>query len=161
MSASEQDIAEVLKRYGDERFAVPIAKTIVARRHEAGSAAFQTTRQLADVVAGVVRRRQKKPEVGKNPATRTFQALRIHTNNESGELARALDAAVPKLVPGGRLAVISFHSVEDRMVKQAFRSAEQTGQVRIVTPKPLSPTDSEIAANPRSRSAKLRVIEKL
>ncbi|MEO6268816.1 MAG: 16S rRNA (cytosine(1402)-N(4))-methyltransferase RsmH, partial [Lautropia sp.] len=91
MTASEQDIAEVLKRYGDERFAVSIAKTIAARRSEAGSTAFQTTRQLADLVAGVVRRRQKKPEVGKNPATRTFQALRIHTNNEGVELSRALD----------------------------------------------------------------------
>ena len=105
MKASEQDIAEVLKRYGDERFAVPIAKTIAARRSEAGGAAFQTTRQLADVVAGVVRRRQKKPEVGKNPATRTFQALRIHTNNEGVELSRALDAALrparARRAPGG------------------------------------------------------------
>jgi 16S rRNA (cytosine1402-N4)-methyltransferase len=172
MSASEQDIAEVLKRYGDERFAVPIAKTIVARRHEAGSAAFQTTRQLADVVAGVVRRRQKKPEVGKNPATRTFQALRIHTNNESGELARALDAAVRKLVPGGRLAVISFHSVEDRMVKQfiALHSGKSS-EKHPMTGAPLSaptlracgrvlPGEAEVKTNPRARSAVLRIAER-
>lgn len=172
MSASEQDIAEVLKRYGDERFAVPIAKTIVARRNEAGSAGFQTTRQLADVVAGVVRRRQKKPEVGKNPATRTFQALRIHTNNESGELARALEAAVRRLVPGGRLAVISFHSVEDRMVKQFISlHSGKSSEKHPMTGAPLSaptlracgrvlPVEAEVKANPRARSAVLRIAER-
>ena len=172
MSASEQDIAEVLKRYGDERFAVPIAKTIVARRNEAGSTAFQTTRQLADVVAGVVRRRQKKPEVGKNPATRTFQALRIHTNNESGELARALEAAVHRLVPGGRLAVISFHSVEDRMVKQFISlHSGKSSEKHPMTGAPLSaptlracgrvlPGEVEVKANPRARSAVLRIAER-
>ena len=172
MSASEEDIAEVLKRYGDERFAVPIAKTIAARRSEAGSAAFQTTRQLADVVAGVVRRRQKKPEVGKNPATRTFQALRIHTNNEGAELARALDAAVDHLVPGGRLAAISFHSIEDRMVKQFISlHSGKSGAKHPITGAPLAaatlrscgrvlPGDAEVRANPRARSAVLRIAER-
>ncbi len=172
MNASEQDIAEVLKRYGDERFAVPIAKTIVARRGEAGGTGFQTTRQLADVVASVVRRRQKKPEVGKNPATRTFQALRIHTNNEGVELTRALDAALRRLVPGGRLAVISFHSIEDRMVKQFISlHSGKSGEKHPITGAPLAaatlrncgrvlPGEAEIDANPRARSAVLRAAER-
>ena len=172
MSASEQDIAEVLKRYGDERFAVPIAKTIAARRSEAGGTAFQTTRQLADVVAGVVRRRQKKPEVGKNPATRTFQALRIHTNNESVELSRALDAGLHRLAPGGRMAIISFHSIEDRMVKQFISlHSGKTGERHPITGAALAPAtlrncgrvlpgDAEIDANPRARSAVLRIAER-
>jgi 16S rRNA (cytosine1402-N4)-methyltransferase len=172
MMASEQDIAEVLKRYGDERFAVPIAKTIAARRGEAGSAAFQTTRQLADLVAGVVRRRQRKPEVGKNPATRTFQALRIHTNNEGVELSRALAAALRRLAPGGRLAVISFHSIEDRMVKQfiALHSGK-SGERHPITGAPLAaaslrncgrvlPAHAEVQVNPRARSAVLRIAER-
>jgi len=172
MTASEQDIAEVLKRYGDERFAVSIAKTIAARRSEAGSTAFQTTRQLADLVAGVVRRRQKKPEMGKNPATRTFQALRIHTNNEGGELSRALDAGVRRLAPGGRMAVISFHSIEDRMVKQFISLHSGKGAERHpITGVPLAaatlrncgrvlPGDAEVNANPRARSAVLRIAER-
>jgi 16S rRNA (cytosine1402-N4)-methyltransferase len=173
MSASEQDIAEVLKRYGDERFAVPIAKTIAARRGEAGGEAFQTTRQLADVVAGVVRRRQRKPEVGKNPATRTFQALRIHTNNESGELSRALEVALRRLVPGGRMAVISFHSIEDRMVKQFISLHSGKSAARHpITGAPLAaatlrdcgrvlPGEAEVTANPRARSAVLRIAERI
>jgi 16S rRNA (cytosine1402-N4)-methyltransferase len=173
MNASEQEIAEVLKRYGDERFAVPIAKAIVARRGEAGGTGFQTTRQLADVVAGVVRRRQKKPEVGKNPATRTFQALRIHTNNEGVELERALDAAVDRLASGGRLAVISFHSIEDRMVKQFISlHSGKSGARHPVTGAPLTapilrncgrvlPGPQEVRTNPRARSAVLRVAERV
>jgi 16S rRNA (cytosine1402-N4)-methyltransferase len=172
MTASEQDIAEVLRRYGDERFAVPIAKTIAARRGEAGGEAFQTTRQLADVVAGVVRRRQRKPEVGKNPATRTFQALRIHTNNEGDELARALDASLRRLSVGCRLAVISFHSIEDRMVKQFIaRHSGKSSEKHPITGVPLEaptlrdcgrilPGEAEVHANPRARSAVLRVAER-
>jgi 16S rRNA (cytosine1402-N4)-methyltransferase len=170
--ASEQEIAEVLKRYGDERFAVPIAAAIVARRSQAGGAGFQGTRQLADVVAAVVRRRQKRPEVGKNPATRTFQALRIHVNDEGAELSGALAAGMRRLVAGGRLAVISFHSIEDRMVKQFIslhtgKSAERhpvTG-VPLVAPALVSrgrilPGADEVKANPRARSAVLRVAER-
>lgn len=170
--ASEQEIAEVLKRYGDERFAVPIAAAIAARRREAGGGGFQTTRQLADVVAAVVRRRQKRPEVGKNPATRTFQALRIHVNDEGAELARALAAALRRLVTGGRLAVISFHSIEDRMVKQFISLHSGRSAARHpITGAPLAaptlrslgrilPGDEEVAANPRARSAVLRVAER-
>ncbi|NLD53632.1 MAG: 16S rRNA (cytosine(1402)-N(4))-methyltransferase RsmH [Burkholderiaceae bacterium] len=170
--ASEQEIAEVLKRYGDERFAVPIAAAIVARRGQAGGAGFQTTRQLADVVAAVVRRRQKRPEVGKNPATRTFQALRIHVNDEGAELSRALAAGMRRLVPGGRLAVISFHSIEDRMVKQFISlHSGKSAERHPVTGAPLSapslvsrgrilPGADEVKANPRARSAVLRVAER-
>ncbi|MGE0798223.1 MAG: 16S rRNA (cytosine(1402)-N(4))-methyltransferase RsmH [Lautropia sp.] len=173
MNASVEQLSGVLKRYGDERFAVSIAKAIAARRSETGSAAFQTTRQLADVVAHVVRRRQKKPEMGKNPATRTFQALRIHTNDEGGELARALAAGLRRLATGARLAVISFHSIEDRMVKQFIAlHAGKTAPRHPVTGAPLAPPllrdcgrvlpgAAEVAANPRARSAVLRVAERL
>ena len=172
LSASEKDISEVLKNYGDERFAVPIAKAIVARGRQAGDAAFQSTRELADLVAGVVRRRQKRPTMGKNPATRTYQALRIHTNSEIAELSRILTLALGRLAIGGRLAVISFHSLEDRMVKQfiaqhAGRAAERdpiTGAaiapVLLESLGKTMATAAEIEANPRARSAVLRVARK-
>jgi len=175
LEASEQDIARVVSEYGEERFAVPIAQAIVARRRDAGDAALRTTGELAALVAGVVRRRQRRPEVGKDPATRTFQALRIFINQELAELALVLDRAVACLAAGGRLAVISFHSLEDRMVKQfiareAGRDAPRdpiTGAARPVTAARLRaiarvlPDASEISANPRARSAVLRVAERI
>lgn len=173
LSATETDIAEVLKSYGDERFAVPIAKAIAARCRQAGAAAFQSTRELADLVAGVVRRRQKGPTHGKNPATRTYQALRIHTNSEVAELARVLTLALQRLAIGGRLAVISFHSIEDRMVKQFIaRHAGRSGRRDPVTGAWLAPVlleplgrvlpdPAEIDANVRARSAVLRSARKL
>ncbi len=171
--ASENEIAEVLRDYGDERFAVPIAKAIVARRGEAGGEGIQSTRQLADLVAGVIRRRQKKPEVGKNPATRTFQAVRLHTNREIDELQGALSAALRRIAIGGRLAVISFHSIEDRIVKRFI--AEHSGKTAArhpVTGAPLTapllrdvgrvlPGPDETTRNPRARSSVLRVAERL
>jgi 16S rRNA (cytosine1402-N4)-methyltransferase len=172
-SASEQDIAEVLRNYGDERFAVPIAKAIAARGRQAGDAAFQSTRELADLVAGVVRRRQKRSAMVKNPATRTYQALRIHTNSEIAELARVLTLALRRLAIGGRLAIISFHSIEDRMVKQFIaRHAGRSGERDPITGASIAPVllqslgritpdAAEIAANPRARSAVLRVARKL
>ena len=175
LQASEQDIARVVKDYGEERFAVPIAQAIVARRGDAGDAAFRTTGELATLVAGVVRRRQRRPEVGKDPATRTFQALRIHVNQELEELALVLDRAVACLATGGRLAVISFHSLEDRMVKQ-FIARESgldaprdpvTGVRRPLTAPRLRrlarvlPDAAETAVNPRARSAVLRVAERI
>jgi len=175
LEASEQEIARVVSDYGEERFAVPIAQAIVARRGDAGDAALRTTGELAALVAGVVRRRQRRPEVGKDPATRTFQALRIFINQELAELALVLDRAVACLAVGGRLAVISFHSLEDRMVKQfiareAGRDAPRdpiTGASRPVTAARLRavarvlPDASGIAANPRARSAVLRVAERI
>ncbi len=175
LEASEQDIARVVKDYGEERFAVPIAQAIVARRRDAGDAALRTTGELAALVAGVVRRRQRRPEVGKDPATRTFQALRIHVNQELEELALVLDRAADCLAPGGRLAVISFHSLEDRMVKQFIaresgRDAPRDPVTGVPRPlraprlRPLArvlPGAAEIAANPRARSAVLRVAERI
>jgi len=175
LEASEQDIAKVVREYGEERFAVPIAQAIAACRRDAGDGALRTTGELAKLVAGVVRRRQKRAEVGKDPATRTFQALRIFVNQELEELALVLDRAVACLCPGGRLAIISFHSLEDRMVKQFIaREAGRDAPRDPVTgvPRPLVaarlrpvarvlPGEPEIAANPRARSAVLRVAERL
>lgn len=173
--ASEDEIAEVVRTYGEERFAVPIAKAIVARRRDAGESALATTAELARLVAGVVRRRQKRPEVGKDPATRTFQALRIFVNQELAELEVGLEAAVQRLRSAGRLAVISFHSLEDRIVKQFIaresgRTAERDPirgtlaagvRLRLRALGRVLPGDAEVARNPRARSAVLRVAERL
>lgn len=169
LTASTTDIAEVVREYGQERFAVQIAAAIDARRRDAGDAALRTTGELARLVAGVVLRRQKRPEMGKDPATRTFQAVRIFINQELEELARVLDRAVARLAPGGRLVVIAFHSLEDRMVKQFL--ARETGRTaardpvtgrrldadaRLHSAHRVLPDAAEIAANPRGRSAVLR-----
>ncbi len=173
--ASEDEIAEVVRTYGEERFAVPIAKAIVARRRDAGESALATTAELARLVAGVVRRRQKRPEVGKDPATRTFQALRIFVNQELAELEVGLEAAVQRLRSAGRLAVISFHSLEDRIVKQFIaresgRTAERDPirgtlaagvRLRLRALGRVLPGDAEVARNPRARSAVLRVAERI
>jgi len=155
-------ITEVIREYGEERFAGPIAKAIVARRQERGPLA--TTAELADLVAGAVKTR----EAGQNPATRTFQAFRIFINAELEELQQALDAALTVLAPGGRLVVISFHSLEDRIVKQFM--AQHSKQVfdrraPFAAPRAMQlevlarvrPGASEVAANPRARSAIMRV----
>ena len=174
-NASEQEIAEVVRTYGQERFAVPIAKAIAARCRDGGGSALQTTGELARLVAGVVRRRQKRPEMGKDPATRTFQALRIFVNQELEELARGLEAALERLRPSGRLAVISFHSLEDRIVKQFIaRESGRTAprdpvrgtlaqgvRVRLRAIGRVLPGAAEVAANPRARSAVLRIAERL
>ena len=168
--ASEDEITRVVRDYGQERFAVQIAKAIVARRRDASRAPVQTTGELARIVAGVVRSRQKRAEVGKDPATRTFQALRILVNQELEELALGLDVAVRYLRPGGRLAVISFHSLEDRIVKQFI--AQESGRnaardpirgtvlpgepVRLRSLGRVLPSEADVAANPRARSAVLR-----
>lgn len=164
-SLSETDLANLIYKYGEERLSRRIARAIVAARP------VHTSRQLAEAVVHAVGRREKI-----HPATRTFQALRIAVNDELEALAESLPQAIALLRPGGRLAVISFHSLEDRMVKQ-FMLREATdclcpppvpvcvcdhrATVRVVTRKPLQPSNDEIAANPRSRSAKLRVAEKL
>jgi 16S rRNA (cytosine1402-N4)-methyltransferase len=170
LGASEADIARVLSEYGEERFAVPIAKAIVACVRDAGRDALPRTVDLAALVAGVIRRCARRPEVGKDPATRTFQALRILVNQELEELACALPAATARLAVGGRLVVLAFHSLEDRMVKQ-FMARESgryagrdpiTGGVVHDTPPRLSglvrrlPETMEVRANPRARSAVLR-----
>jgi 16S rRNA (cytosine1402-N4)-methyltransferase len=167
-SADTTTIAEVIRDYGEERFAAQIAKAIVARREERGPVA--TTAELAQLVAGAVKTR----EPGKDPATRTFQALRIHINAELEELQQALSAALRVLAPGGRLAVISFHSLEDRIVKQFIaRHAKETvdrrspgwmlGHSQVMPLNALGrikPSQAEVDGNPRARSAVMRVAER-
>ena len=164
-TAEVGQIAEVIREYGEERFAGPIAKAIVARREERGPLA--TTSELADLVAGAVKTR----EAGQNPATRTFQALRIFINAELEELQQALEASLTVLRPGGRLVVISFHSLEDRIVKQfiAKHSKEVFDRrapfavpqaMKLIALDRIKPSEQEVAANPRSRSAIMRVAQR-
>jgi 16S rRNA (cytosine1402-N4)-methyltransferase len=161
-SESEEGLADIIYNYGEERLSRPISRAIVAARK---SAPIRSTRQLADIVSGVIR--QRPGDI--HPATRTFQALRIHVNDELGELARALHAAEAILKPGGRLAVVTFHSLEDRIVKQFFAARSGRGggsrhhpvQASAATFDsagrwPVTPEASEVAFNPRARSAKLR-----
>jgi 16S rRNA (cytosine1402-N4)-methyltransferase len=167
--ASEREIAEVIRDYGEERFAGAIARSLAARRAE--GRAPRTTEELAELVARAVRTR----EPGQNPATRTFQALRIFVNAELSQLEQGLQAALECLAPGGRLAVISFHSLEDRIVKTfiARHSREQVdrrapeywtgGPSRAMALRAVArirPGAAELAANPRARSAILRVAER-
>ncbi len=164
-TAEAGQIAEVIREYGEERFAVQIAKAIVARRQERGPLA--TTAELAQLVAGTVKTR----EPGQDPATRTFQALRIFINAELEELQQALEASLNILQPHGRLVVISFHSLEDRIVKQFI--AQHSREVfdrraPFAAPKAMKlkaldrikPSAEEVKANPRSRSAIMRVAER-
>ncbi len=164
-TADVGQIAEVIREYGEERFAGPIAKAIVARRAERGP--LRTTSELAQLVAGAVKTR----EAGQNPATRTFQALRIFINAELEELQAALEASLRVLAPGGRLAVISFHSLEDRIVKQFIAQHSREVYDRrapFAAPQPMrlkaleriKPGASEVDANPRARSAVMRVAER-
>jgi 16S rRNA (cytosine1402-N4)-methyltransferase len=167
-SVPEQQLEKVIRDYGEERFAFQIAKAIVARR---AIEPISGTRQLAAIVANAVKTREK----GKDPATRTFQAIRIFINKELEDLEAGLSAAYDMLAPGARLAVISFHSLEDRMVKQFLASKAKVEQpdrrlpIRAVDlPQPLmklidriKPSDSEVDANPRARSAVLRVAQRL
>jgi 16S rRNA (cytosine1402-N4)-methyltransferase len=163
--AGEAEIADVLWRLGEERMSRRIARAIVAAR---GTAPLTTTRQLADLVAKTIGHRERN----KHPATRTFQALRIHVNDELGQLEQGLEAATLRLKPGGRLAVISFHSLEDRAVKQFIRG-EEAPRVRRGLPQPeaapsplvavgkaIFASEAETDANPRARSAVLRIAER-
>ena len=164
-TAQMDQIAEVIRDYGEERFAVPVAKAIVARREDKGPLA--STAELAQLVAGAVKTR----EWGQDPATRTFQALRIFINAELEELQQALEASLNLLQPQGRLVVISFHSLEDRIVKQFIAkhsrevfdrrapfAAPQAMKLKALDR--IKPSDAEVKANPRSRSAILRVAER-
>ena len=163
--ADPQQIAEVVRDYGEERFAVQVAKAIVARRTEQGP--ITSTAELADVVAGAVKTREQ----GQSPATRTFQAFRIFINAELEELQQALEASLHVLQPGGRLVVISFHSLEDRIVKQFIAQHardEYDRRAPFAAPKAMKlravdrikPSAAEVAGNPRSRSAIMRVAER-
>ena len=173
-TASIDELERVIRDHGEERFAVSIAKAIVARRAERP---FSRTRELADLVADAVRTRRSRKDAAQDPATRTFQAVRIHVNQELEELEEGLSQAMELLAPGGRLAVIAFHSLEDRIVKRFIaaradpeRMADLPRRLAIRAadlPQPLltpiariKPGDAEVAANPRSRSAVLRVAQR-
>jgi 16S rRNA (cytosine1402-N4)-methyltransferase len=164
--ADTSQITEVIRDYGEERFASAIAKALVARRQERGP--IQTTTELAQLVAGAVKTR----EPGQNPATRTFQALRIFINAELEELQQALDASLRVLQPGGRLVAISFHSLEDRIVKQFIAQHSRAvfdRRAPFAAPQPMllkalgrvRASAAEVAANPRSRSAVMRIAQRL
>ncbi len=164
----ERSLASILRRLGEERFAERVARAIVQARP------IRDTVHLADVVRDAIPAATRR--TGGHPARRTFQALRIAVNQELDALETGLDAALRSLVPGGRCLVISYHSLEDRLVKQRFRSGGQgcvcppdlpvcgcgrTAELRILTRRPLTPSDQEINRNPRARSAKLRAAEKV
>jgi len=166
--ASEAELIRIFREYGEERFAPRIARAIVADRQ---TKPFERTLELAEMIARVARTRERH----KHPATRVFQALRIHVNGELAQLGGALDAALERLAPAGRLAVISFHSLEDRMVKQFMRRHSSVDPMYAGLPhipeqarprlrlvgKSVEPDAEETARNPRARSARLRVAERL
>ncbi|WFF43328.1 16S rRNA (cytosine(1402)-N(4))-methyltransferase RsmH [Salinicola endophyticus] len=167
--SDEQEMARVFKTYGEERFAKRIARAIVAARREAPIA---RTQQLAEIVKAA----HPAWEKGKHPATRVFQAIRIHLNDELGQLERALSAALETLAPGGRMVVISFHSLEDRLVKRFIRDQsrgdthlprgmpireDQLNKRLKPVGKALRPGEREVDGNPRARSAVMRIAEKL
>ena len=169
---TEEELAILFYKYGEVRRSRQLARAIVQRREEQ---LFQTVGDLVEVVEKTVPRRRKRKGTGANPSTTVFQALRIATNQELDQLEKFLPIAVDLLAPGGRFAVITFHSLEDRIVKQFFRDAakdcvcppeflecrcDHRSTVTLITRKPIIPSEEEIQANPRSRSAKLRIVEK-
>ena len=163
---SEAELAEIIFRYGEERASRRIAKAIIRDRP------IRTTFELASLISRVIPRKGKRV----HPATRTFQALRIAVNDELGSIENVLPQAIESLAPGGRLAIISFHSLEDRLVKHFFRheskdcicpprqpicTCDHKASIKEITRKPIVPSEAESASNPRARSAKLRVAEKV
>jgi 16S rRNA (cytosine1402-N4)-methyltransferase len=155
----EEDIANVIFGYGEDRYARRIAKKIVEYREKKK---IETTMELAEVVKGAVPKQFNS--FGRktiHPATKTFQALRITVNDELGALKEGLAKGYERLSKGGRMAIISFHSLEDRIVKEFYKEKKETGEALILTKKPVTAVPQEIAENPRSRSAKLRIIEKI
>lgn len=170
-TASADDLERIISEYGEERWASRIAEFIVDRRK---TAPLRTSSDLVDVIYAAVPRGARRG--GPHPARRTFQALRIAVNDELGSVERGVAAAIDIVQPGGRIVAISYHSLEDRVVKEAFRRAERPctcppslplcvcGKVKILevlTRKPIGPTDEEVRSNPRSRSAKLRAAKKV
>ena len=151
----EKLLADTIYAFGDERASRKIARTIIEARKKHP---IDTTFQLCEVIYSIMPR---KPWMKTNPATKTFQALRIATNDEYGAIKQALTDGFKSLKQGGRFAIISFHSGEDRIVKNFFRDQSHCELATLLTKKPIKPTSEELSTNPRSRSAQLRIIEKL
>lgn len=154
-SATESELADIIYTYGEERFSRGIAKAIVTARHQER---LLTTTQLVEAVRAGTPSWYHERKI--HPATKTFQALRIAVNDELGALREGLSAGLAALAPGGRLAVISFHSIEDRVVKSVLRDAVHEGIGSLVVKKPITPSRAEVLKNRRARSAKLRVFER-
>lgn len=155
-SLSEKEISDLLRDFGQERWHHRIARAVVRRRTEKP---IETTVELSDLVLSAMPRMRKWQKI--HPATRTFQAFRIAVNRELEGLEEALAKCGSLLNAGGRMAVIAFHSLEDRIVKQAFKHMAHNGVVKIITKKPLRPSEGEIQTNPRARSARLRIAERI
>ena len=153
-STREEELANIIYEFGEERFSRMIAKAIVEARRKQK---IETTSQLVAIISNAVPAFYRKGKI--NPATKTFQALRIYVNDELGAVKEGLQGAWNILAPGGRIAVITFHSLEDRIVKNYFKELPKE-EATIITKKPIAPSRTEVVANPRSRSAKLRIIEK-
>ena len=152
---AEESISDIVFGYGEERFSRRIAKAIVDfRKHTP----IETTKQLVDIIAEALPKSAQYKKT--NSATKTFQALRIAVNDELGVLETFLKESFELLAPGGRLAIITFHSLEDRVVKQTFRMLKDADLAELLTKKPITPSPEELAINPRARSAKLRIIKK-
>jgi len=155
--STERELADAIFQYGEERFSRRIARALVEARHEAPVA---TTGRLATIVRRSIPNRRGYMRI--DPATKTFQALRIWVNRELDRLDHFVEAAARRLRAGARLVVITFHSLEDRIVKHTLRALQQReGLVQVLTKKPVGPGDEEIARNPRARSAKLRAAERM
>ncbi|MFI3209822.1 MAG: 16S rRNA (cytosine(1402)-N(4))-methyltransferase RsmH [Peptostreptococcaceae bacterium] len=168
---SEQELAKIIKDYGEDNWAKRIAKFIVEKRNEKE---IETTGELVDIIKGAIPKKARLD--GPHPAKRTFQAIRIEVNNELGVITKMIEDAVSMMNEGGRVCIITFHSLEDRIVKNAYKElaldcicpsyipicqCDKESLVKVITRKPIIPTDLEIEENPRSRSAKLRVCERI
>lgn len=152
----EEDLSDIIYRFGEERFSRRIARRITEGRK---SKPIETTTELAEIVRGAVGPRHRRARI--DPATRTFQAIRIAVNDELNALEEGIKEAVSYLGLGARIAMISFHSLEDRIVKNLFKGYAGLGVLKIITKKPLVPRDEETTINPRSRSARLRIAERI
>lgn len=152
----EENLRSIIKYYGEERYAGRIAARIIEAR---AVAPIKTTSQLADIIYNAVPAPIRRKKI--HPATKTFQAIRITVNDELESLSESIPKAFDRLEVGGRMVIISYHSLEDRIVKVLFKDYALAGKGKIITKKPITPKPAELSANPRSRSAKLRIIEKI
>jgi len=152
----EESLADIIYGFGEEKYSRRIAKAIVEARKEKS---IETTFDLVKIIGNAVGKSYRGLKI--HPSTRTFQALRIATNSELTNLEKVIEKGFNRLAKGGRIAIITFHSLEDRMVKRAFVDLKQKGYANVITKKPIVPSSEEIKSNPRARSSKLRILEKL